>query len=73
MDNDVLGISDLDSIQVMKCVAECLARILIDSNELQYLPNTKYIVESMNMSVKYKYATQLSTSIQVFIIIIMMF
>ena len=65
LDDDIAGISALDSVQVMKCVAECLARILPDPSDQEHLPKVKMISGSMNMSVKYKYATQLSTSIQV--------
>lgn len=65
LDDEIVGISNLDSVQVMKCVAECLSRILSEPNDLEYLPKVNSISESMNMSVRYKYATQLSTSIQV--------
>lgn len=65
LDDDIAGISSLDSIQVMKCVAECLARILTDPIDTEHLPKVAMISESMNMSVRYKYATTLSTSIQV--------
>ncbi|KAI2808915.1 Coiled-coil domain-containing protein 22 [Blomia tropicalis] len=64
LDDEIVGISNLDSVQVMKCVAECLSRILSEPNDLEYLPKVNSISESMNMSVRYKYATQLSTSIQ---------
>lgn len=64
LDDDIAGISSLDSIQVMKCVAECLARILTDPIDTEHLPKVNQISESMNMSVRYKYATTLSTSIQ---------
>lgn len=62
LDEDVQGMSGLECAQVMKCVRQCLANILGPSEAAQ-LPTD--ICESMNMSSKYKAATQLTDCIKV--------
>ena len=55
----------LDSLQVMKCVSQCLNRIITDDDDLCNIPKPNMISPAMNMSNKYKYAAQLSSFIQV--------
>ena len=56
----------MDSYQIMKCVAICLRRIQINDDAVDSLiPDPSAINSTMNMSIKYKLANQLSTCIQV--------
>lgn len=55
------SVATLKSHQVIKCVAQCLNKLT--NGKFSVSPDD--IDESINMSVKYKYATLLATAIQV--------
>ncbi|KAH9506683.1 coiled-coil domain-containing protein 22 homolog [Dermatophagoides farinae] len=64
-DENIHGIVSMDSYQIMKCVAICLRRIQINDDAVDSLiPDPSAINSTMNMSIKYKLANQLSTCIQ---------
>lgn len=64
-DENIHGIVSMDSYQIMKCVAICLRRIQINDDAVDSLiPDPLAINSTMNMSIKYKLANQLSTCIQ---------
>nr|XP_027205768.1 coiled-coil domain-containing protein 22-like [Dermatophagoides pteronyssinus] len=62
-DENISGIASLDAHQIMKCVATCLQRIHIDDDSIT-IPDPSTINPTMNMSIRYKLANQLSDCIQ---------
>src|SRR6218665_2532716 len=57
------NVGNLDPIELMKCVAQCLGRILAE-HEGVHVPLPKELFASMNMSIKFKIANQLSELIR---------
>ncbi|XP_054161570.1 coiled-coil domain-containing protein 22 homolog [Oppia nitens] len=58
IDSEINGIKDLEVYQIMSCVCHCIQ--IIDQNYSTNELNSKQINHSMNMSIKYKIATQLA-------------
>ncbi len=61
-DDQINGIKELEVHQIMSCVCHCIELIKANNINMNYINElpSKQINESMNMSIKYKIATQLA-------------